>query len=89
LGNDVSQGSFAGAGRTIENQRVEPIGLQHTSQQLAGADEMLLADEFLQRPRPHSRRQRLGFFQIRFMDVVKQVDSMNSLELLRPIACSN
>src|SRR5207245_5697045 len=80
LGNDVSQGSFAGAGRTIENQRVEPVGLQHTTQQLGRADEMLLADEFLQRPRPHSRRQRLGFSQIRFMECLKQDDSMNTLQ---------
>jgi hypothetical protein len=75
LGNDVGQSGFAGAGRTIKNQRAEPVRLKHSSQELAGTYEVLLTDEFLERPRPHPRRQRLSFFQIGFVDVVKEIDN--------------
>jgi hypothetical protein len=37
---------------------------------------MLLADELIERSRPHSRRQRLGLLQIRFVDVVKEIDDV-------------
>jgi hypothetical protein len=88
LGNDVRQGRFACAGRSVKDQRAESIGLKHAPEELPGADEMLLADEFLQQPRPHPRRQRLGLFQIRFMDVFEKVDGRCSF-LLQQIQGDN
>src|SRR5207244_1535925 len=76
LGDDVGQSGLAGAGRTIKNQRAEPVRLKHPSQELAGTYEVLLTGEFLERARPHPRRQRLSFFQIGFVDVVKEIDGM-------------
>jgi hypothetical protein len=53
--------------------------LEHSPEQLSRTNEVLLADEFLERPRPHSRRQRLGFFQIGVMDIAKEVNGERSL----------
>ncbi len=49
---------LARAGRAVEDERGEPVGLEHAPQQLALAEEVLLADELLQRARPHAGGQR-------------------------------
>ena len=74
LRDDVRQRGLAGAGRAVEDQRAEPIGLQHAPQQLAFAEEMLLPDKLLERARPHPRRQRLRLLPIRFVNALEQVD---------------
>jgi hypothetical protein len=38
------------------------------------AEELLLADEFLQRPRPHARRQRLRLFKVLLVSLTKKFD---------------
>src|SRR5205814_8162414 len=52
-------GGFPGPRRAVEAARAEPVGHQHPAEQLAGAEEVLLADELVQGPRPHPGGQRL------------------------------
>ncbi len=59
LGDDLSQGRFAGAGRAVEDRAGQPIGVQQAAEELAGAEEVLLTDEFVQRSRPHPHGQGL------------------------------
>ena len=58
-GDDLGQGSFARAGRPVENERLNAIRLNGPAQQLSGRQDMRLAREFIQVARPHPRRQRL------------------------------
>jgi hypothetical protein len=67
----VSQRRFAAPGRAKEYDRAEPIGAQQPAQELALAEKMLLADELVERPRPHSRRQWLGAPRVFFMHCAK------------------
>ena len=60
-GQQPGERGLARAGRAVEDHRPEPIGRQQPPQQFALAEEMLLADELVERSRPHPRRQRLGF----------------------------
>ena len=73
VGDDVGQGRLAGAGRAVEDQRREPVGEQHPAKQLAFAEEVLLADELVERARPHPRRQRSGLVAILFAKVVEEI----------------
>ena len=50
----MRQRRFAGARRTVEDDRAQPIGRQQPPQQLAFAQKMLLADELVQRCRAAS-----------------------------------
>ena len=59
-GQDVRQGRFARARRTVKNHRAEPIRFQKPTQQFAFAEKMFLPDEFVQRLRTHPYGQRLG-----------------------------
>ena len=59
-GQQAGQRRLARARRAVEDHRAQPIGLQQPPQQLALAQEMLLADELVERRRPHPRRQRLS-----------------------------
>jgi len=86
VGDDVGQRGLAGAGRPVEDQRAEPVGVEHAPQQLAGAEEMLLADELVHVPRPHPRRQRLCLAAVGFVDVAEEVDGGDSCTRLdRPV----
>ena len=58
VGDDARQGRLAGARRTVEDHRAELVRLDGPAQQAARADDVLLADELVQRARPHPRRQR-------------------------------
>ena len=49
LGDDVGEGGLAAAGRAVEDHRAEAIRLQQPAQQLARAEEVLLADELVER----------------------------------------
>ena len=97
LGDDVGQSRFAAAGRTVEDHRAEPIGLEQTPQQLAGAEKVLLPDEFVQRPRPHACGQRLRLLEIGIMGLAKEVDRLISrstprgevLRTPRVLGCAN
>ena len=58
------QRRLARARRAVEDHRAQPIGRQQSPQQLSLAQKMLLADELVERRRPHPRRQRLGLAEI-------------------------
>ena len=58
-GQEHGQRGLAGAGRAVKNHRPQPIGGQQPAQQFPFAQKMLLADEFVERSRPHPRCQRL------------------------------
>jgi hypothetical protein len=70
----VGQGCFAGARRSIKDQRAKPVSLQHPAQQFAGTEEVVLADKLVHATRAHPRRQRLCFAQVRLVNLVKQID---------------
>jgi len=58
LRNDPGQGGLAGARRSGENHRRQSIGFNGTAQQLARCQDVLLADEFIERVRTHARGKR-------------------------------
>ena len=59
VGDDLGQGGLAGAGRPPQDDgREQPVGLDGAPQQLAGADDLLLPDELVQRARAHAGGQR-------------------------------
>ena len=58
-GDDLGERGFAAAGRAVEDDAAEAVGLDRAAQQLAGAEDVFLADDFLQRLRTHPRRERL------------------------------
>ena len=59
-GNHLRQRGFAGAGRPVEDQRLNPIGLNGAAQQHARREDVLLADVFVQIARSHALRERCG-----------------------------
>ena len=61
------------AGRAVEDQRAEPVGEEHPAEQLAGAEEVLLADELVEGPRPHPGGQRPGLVPVGRAHLVEQV----------------
>ena len=58
LGDEFGQRRFPGSRRAVEDDGSEPVGFDQPPQQFAFGEEMLLADEFGQRLRPHPCRQR-------------------------------
>jgi len=52
--NDFGQSSFAGARRAPEDHRGGIIAFDLHAQRFAGADEVLLPDEFVERARAHA-----------------------------------
>ena len=56
LGDDFRECGLAAAGRTEENDVREAVRLDHTTQQLALAEDVALADNLLKGPRTHPRR---------------------------------
>ena len=59
------------ARRAVEDHRPEAVGRQQPPQQFPFAEEVLLADELVQGPRPHPRRQRLGLLAVRLFALVE------------------
>ncbi len=62
-GDEPRQRRLAGAGRSPEDQGVQLPGLDGAAQRLARTEHVLLADDFLQRSRPHpigERPRRIG-----------------------------
>ena len=53
-GNDLGERGFAGAGRAPEDHRGGIVALDLHAQRFAGADQVLLADEFIERARAHA-----------------------------------
>ena len=56
FGNDLGKSGFAHARRTPEDHRAGVVALDLHAQRLAGADEMLLPEQFVQAARAHSLR---------------------------------
>jgi hypothetical protein len=53
VGDDLGEGCFAGAGGTVEDDRGELVGLDGAAQEATGADDRVLADEFIEGAGPH------------------------------------
>ncbi len=53
VGDDARQRGLAGAGRPVEDHRAELVGLNRATQEAAWPHDVLLADELVQRARPH------------------------------------
>ena len=51
--DDPRQRRLAGAGRTPEDDGLQEVAFDRFAQRLAGRQQLLLADEFVERPRPH------------------------------------
>ena len=58
LGEHPRERRLAGAGRPVQDHRVRLAGLDRRPQRRRRPEQVLLADELLQRPRAHPRRQR-------------------------------
>src|SRR6266511_3004217 len=67
-GDDLRQGGFARAGRSVKEERLDAIGLYGATEELARGQDVRLPGEFVDRPRPHSRSQwsgrRLGWLRL-------------------------
>ena len=57
-GDEAGDGGLAGAGRSPEDHRREPVGLDEDAQRPAGPEQLLLADHLVERARPQAGRQR-------------------------------
>ena len=51
--DDVRERRLAGAGRAVEDQRHRLVGLDQPAQRRPRAEQVLLADDLVERPRPH------------------------------------
>ena len=58
-GDDLREGGLAAAGRTEEDDVREAVRLDDAAEELAGPEDVRLSGDFLERARPHARRQRL------------------------------
>ena len=58
--DDLGERGFAGAGRSPEDHRAGVVVVDLRAQRLAGPEQMLLADELIERARPHAIGQRPG-----------------------------
>lgn len=58
VGNDLRERSFAGAGRPIKNQRLNPIRFDSAPEKLAGSENVVLPAIFVQRLWAHPRCER-------------------------------
>ncbi len=59
VGDDVGEGGLAGSRRAVEDEGGELVGLDGAAQQPSGPEDVLLADEVVERRGPQARRQRL------------------------------
>ncbi len=60
VGDDLGERGLAGAGRAPENHRSRVVALDLHAQRFAGADQVLLADEFVERAGTHAIGERTG-----------------------------
>ena len=63
LGDDARQRRLAGAGRSPQDDRLEQVALDRLAQRPAGREDLVLADDLVERARPHplgERRARLA-----------------------------
>ena len=58
VGDDLRQRRLAGAGRPVEDEAAQLVGLDGAAQQPPRPDDVLLADVLVQRARAHARGQR-------------------------------
>jgi hypothetical protein len=58
VGDDPRQRRLAGARRAPEDDRLQQVALDRFAQRFAGREEALLADELVERPRPHALGER-------------------------------
>ena len=56
--DEAGDRGLAGAGRTPDDDRREPVGLDEHPQRLPRPEQVLLADDLVERPRPQPRRER-------------------------------
>jgi hypothetical protein len=73
VGYQRRERGLPGPRRAVEDDGRQPVGLQHPPEQLAGGEEVLLADELVQRPRPHPDGERGDAVEIPLADVGEQV----------------
>src|ERR1043166_3780715 len=64
-GDDVRERRLACAGRAVEDEGLNPIGLDGAAEELTGSENVGLADELIKGERPHARRQRSWGGQVR------------------------
>ena len=57
-GDEAGDGGLAGAGRAPEDHRREPVGLDQDPQRLPGPEQVLLADDLVERAGPQAGRER-------------------------------
>ena len=57
-GHEAGDGRLAGAGRTPEHDRRQPVGLDQHPQRPAGPEQVLLAEHLVERARPQAGRER-------------------------------
>ena len=57
-GDELGERGFPGAGRPVEDDAGQPVGLEHPAEQFARSEKMLLPGELVERARPHPHRQR-------------------------------
>src|SRR5206468_6369313 len=69
IGDDLSERGFSGARRPGDNHRWQTIGFYRTAKQFSRSENMLLADEFLERSRSHPRGERRSLVNGRNSDI--------------------
>ena len=84
VGDDARKGGLAGAGRPVEDDGAELIGLDRAAQQPARPDDVFLADELVERARAHPRGEgRFFFSQLGATGVEKAVRLVHGLIVAR------
>jgi hypothetical protein len=63
--DDLGEGCFAGARWAVENQRLNSVGFNGTTKELAGGENVGLTDEIVEVARTHSRGQGLVALELR------------------------
>ena len=58
LGDQARERGLAGAGRAPEDDRLQQVALDGLAQRLPGRQQILLADELVERARPHALGER-------------------------------
>jgi hypothetical protein len=74
MGDHLGESRLPGSWRPIEDERTESIRQEHSTQQFAFAEEVLLADELVDGPWPHARGQRSCLAAVLIPDVGEDVD---------------
>jgi hypothetical protein len=64
-GDDLREGGFSGARRTVKNEGLDAVGLDGAAEELAGAEDVGLAGELAEIARAHAGGEGLAFCNIR------------------------